>query len=150
MKEDLGYYIKGVSDHEHREIKPNEIHDLFMKEYVNRSDNIELLEVHFTQEDGYGTKITLNRGSVEKHYTGHGKGRLDAVSNALKRHCGIEYKINVYEEHALTKGSDAKAVAYVGIEDANGKMFWGAGTDDDIINASVRALISAVNRMGVK
>lgn len=150
MKEDLGYFIKGVSDREHREIMPNEIHDLFVNEYVNRSENIELKEVHFTQGDVFGTKLTLNRGGIEKHYSGEGKGRLDAVSNSLKRHCGVEYKITTYEEHALSGGSDAAAVAYVGIEDTEGNVFWGAGTDDDIINASVLALISAVNRMGAK
>jgi hypothetical protein len=64
------------------------------------------------------------------------------------QNCG--FKIKTYEEHALTGGSDAEAAAYVGIEDEDGNVFWGAGIDDDIINASVRALISAVNRMGVK
>ena len=150
MKEDLGYFIKGVSDHQHREIKPDEIHDLFMEEYVNRSDNLTLKEVHFVQEDGISTQITLERAGVEKKYTGHGKGRLDAVSNSIKRHCFVDYKIICYEEHALTGGSDAEAAAYVGIEDKDGNVFWGAGTEDDIINASVLALISAVNRMGVK
>ncbi|MDY2790963.1 MAG: 2-isopropylmalate synthase [Lachnospiraceae bacterium] len=150
MKEDLGYYVKGVSDHEHREIMPNEIHDLFIKEYVNRSDNLELLEVHFTQEDGIGTKLSLMRGGIIKNYSGHGKGRLDAVSNSIKRHCKVDYKIVCYEEHALSHGSDAQAAAYVGIEDEKGNVFWGAGVEEDIINASVLALISAVNRMGVK
>lgn len=150
MKEDLGYFIKGVSDHQHREIKPDEIHDLFMKEYVNRSDNLELLEVHFVQEDGISTKLSLERCGIIKNYSGHGKGRLDAVSNSIKRHCGVDYKIVCYEEHALTGGSDAEAVAYVGLQDEQGNVFWGAGIEDDIINASVLALISAVNRMGVK
>ncbi|MBO4998030.1 MAG: 2-isopropylmalate synthase [Lachnospira sp.] len=150
MKEDLGYYIKGISDHDHREIKPNEIHDLFMKEYVNRSDNLELLEVHFTQEDGFGTQLSLLREGIIKNYSGHGKGRLDAVSNSIKRHCKVQYKIVCYEEHAMSHGSDAQAAAYVGIQDEQGNVFWGAGTEDDIINASVLALISAVNRMGVK
>lgn len=150
MKEDLGYFIKGISDHDHREIKPNEIHDLFMKEYVNRSDTLELLEVHFTQEDGFGTRLSLMRGGIIKNYSGHGKGRLDAVSNSIKRHCKVQYKIVCYEEHAMSHGSDAQAAAYVGIQDAQGNVFWGAGIEDDIINASVLALLSAVNRMGVK
>ena len=150
MKEDLGYYIKGISDHDHREIKPNEIHDLFMKEYVNRSDNLELLEVHFTQEDGFGTQLSLLREGIIKNYSGHGKERLDAVSNSIKRHSKMQYKIVCYEEHAMSHGSDAQAAAYVGIQDEQGNVFWGAGTEDDIINASVLALISAVNRMGVK
>lgn len=150
MKENFGYYVKDVSDREHREIKPEELHNLFMDEYVNRHDNIELKEVHFAQEDGIDTKLTLIRGGVEKHYSGHGKGRLDAVANSLRRHTGVNFRLDTYEEHALTGGSDAEAAAYVGVENEDGKIFWGAGIADDIINASVLALISAVNRMGLK
>ncbi|MCR4717715.1 MAG: 2-isopropylmalate synthase [Lachnospiraceae bacterium] len=150
MKEDFGYFIKGVSDKEHREIKPEEVHDLFMDEYVNRHENIELKEVHFVQENGIDTKLSIVRSGEDKTYSGHGKGRLDAVSNAIKKHTGAEYKIVCYEEHALTGGSDAEAAAYVGIEDNDQNVYWGAGTEDDIINASVKALISALNRMGVK
>ena len=108
------------------------------------------MEVHFVQGNGIETKITLMRGEVEKHYSGKGNGRLDAVSNAIMKHFDINFKLVSYEEHALQMGSDSTAVAYVGIEDTNGKVTWGVGTDDDIINASVRALISAVNRAGVK
>ena len=57
------------------------------------------------------------------------------------------YTIVTYEEHALEKGSDSKAVSYVGIADRDGKVYWGAGVHTDIITSSIYALVSAVNRM---
>ncbi|MBQ4524180.1 MAG: 2-isopropylmalate synthase [Lachnospiraceae bacterium] len=150
MREDVGYFIKEISDHAHKELQPNEVVEHFTKEYMNREENTKLEEVHFVQGNGIETKITLMRGEVLKHYSGKGNGRLDAVSNAIMKHFDINFKLVSYEEHALQMGSDSTAVAYVGIEDTNGKVTWGVGTDDDIINASVKALISAVNRAGVK
>ncbi len=76
---------------------------------------------------------------------GAGNGRLDAVSNALKENLGLDFTVEVYTEHALEKSSKSQAVAYVGIE-ANGKMSWGAGVHNDIMDASIRALLSAINR----
>ena len=52
----------------------------------------------------------------------------------------------MYEEHALTRGADAEAVAYVGITDANGNVAFGVGIDDNISTASIKAVLSALNR----
>lgn len=83
-------------------------------------------------------------------YHGKGNGRLDAVSNALQRHSDMNYSIVTYQEHALNVGSNAQACAYVGIQQPNGEVTWGAGIHEDIITASVLALISAVNRLSDK
>lgn len=146
MREDVGYTVKSVSDHAHAELSPEEVRDVFMEKYVNLTDPIELLEVHFKQDHGITTEIILNKHGVHKIYHGKGNGRLDAVSNALKRHSQITYTISTYEEHALQMGSNSQACAYVAIDGDNGVTYWGAGIDDDIINASVKALISAVNK----
>ena len=73
-------------------------------------------------------------------------GGLFAVINELKRHSNLDYTISTYEEHALKMGSNSQACAYVAIYGNDGNTYWGVGIDDDIINASVKALISAVNR----
>lgn len=78
--------------------------------------------------------------------TAEGNGRLNAVSNALKKFLGVEYTLTDYEEHALTQRSSSKAISYVGIE-SGGKSYWGAGVDEDIITSSVKALVSAINNM---
>jgi 2-isopropylmalate synthase len=58
----------------------------------------------------------------------------------------LNFTLQAYHEHALTKGSSAKAVSYIMIANAEGREFWGAGVDSDIIIASVKALLSALNR----
>ena len=147
MREEVGYTVKDVSDHAHKELQPEEVLKVFKEKYVNITSPIEFKEVHFEQKDGgIQTELTIDKYGVHKVYHGKGNGRLDAVSNALKRHSEIDYTISTYEEHALETGSSSKACAYVAIDATNDKTYWGVGIDNDIINASVIALISAVNR----
>ena len=149
MREDVGYTVKAVSDHKHKELVPEEVLEIFQEEYINREDHIKLLECHFVQESGGGisTELTIEREGQRKVYHGKGNGRLDAVSNAIMRHSNLDYSIFNYEEHALRVGSNSDACAYVAIQNRNGKITWGAGVHDDIITASVKALISAINRI---
>ena len=148
FREDLGYTVKDVSDKEHKELSPKEVLDIFQNTYVNIDAPIKMLENHFVQGDGISTEITILKNGVKKVYHGKGNGRLDAVSNAIKKHFDIQFKVVCYEEHSLQTGSNSQAVAYVGVETAGGKVTWGAGIKDDIIDASVHALVSAVNRTG--
>ena len=151
MREDVGYTVKDVSDKRHQELVPKDILKVFKKVYVNIDSPHQLKEVHFVQKDGgIETEISLNKAGVPKLYHGKGNGRLDAVSNALQRHSDMNYSIVTYQEHALNVGSNAKACAYVGIQQPNGDITWGAGIHEDIITASVLALISAVNRLSEK
>ena len=77
-----------------------------------------------------------------------GNGRLNAVSNAIKKHYRLEYDLITYEEHALEQSSSSRAIAYVGIRSKKTQeLFWGAGVNVDIIRASIDALLTAVNNM---
>ena len=149
MREDLGYAVKNVSDHLHKELSPEEILGIFNDQYVNIKTAIKLDECHFVQEGGgiISTELTIKRDGVQKVYHGTGNGRLDAVSNAIKKHFNINFKVICYEEHALQHGSNSEACAYVGIESEDGKVTWGSGIKNDIIDASVCALLSAVNKV---
>ena len=147
MREDLGYTVKGVSDHQHKELSPKEVLDIFQNEYVNREDTVKLVECHFKQIDGIQAELTILVNDEKKVYHGQGNGRLDAISNAIMKHFDIKFSLVTYEEHALQVGSDSQACAYVGleVEGVNG-IVWGAGIKSDIIDASAYALISALNR----
>lgn len=149
FREDLGYTVKDVSDKAHKELSAAEVLDIFQRTYVNIENPVRMLECHFVQGDGISTEITIMKYGEKKVYHGKGNGRLDAVSNAIKKHFDIDFKIICYEEHALQVGSNSQAVAYVGLEGKDGTVTWGAGIKDDIIDASVYALISAINRTGV-
>lgn len=146
MREEVGYTVKDVSDHEHKELQPEEVKKIFEDTYVNISAPIELVSVHYKQENGIQSELTVNYNGNLSVFHGQGNGRLDAVSNAIKDHFNVDYTLMTYEEHALELKSNSKACSYVAIEGTDGNTFWGVGIDDDIITASVKALISAVNR----
>ena len=145
MRETVGYAIKHVSDVGHKELTPAEVHDNFMKEFVNVNAPIELVDYHFVRSPEVKVMLTVKVNGEEKELTAKGNGRLDAVSNAIKNNLGIEYTNLTYNEHALTEGSSSQAICYVGITLPDGTASWGAGVDSDIILASVKALFSAVN-----
>ncbi len=146
MREDVGYTVKSVSDHAHAELSPAEVLDVFTNTYVNKNDCIELIDYHFVRTPEINVTLTVKVDGEEKELTAVGNGRLDAVSNAVKKQLGIEFSDLTYEEHALTKGSSSKAITYVSITPENGKKVWGAGIHDDIIASSINALFSAINR----
>lgn len=149
MREDFGYTVKRVSDRQHREMQADDILAIFMENYVNFFEPLDVVEAHFKQEGGIVATITVFNGGREEHvFTARGNGRLDAVSNALKQNLGLDYSIIKYQEHAIEQGSASKAIAYVGIRTPSGLISWGAGTHDDIMAASVNALVSAINRIG--
>ena len=146
MREAMGYAAKGVSDHLHKELHPDETFDLFKKTFENVGQPYSINEVHFQQtSEGITTKVisTFNGKTITTEAVGN--GRLDAVSNALKKAYELKYSLEVYQEHALERSSSSKAIAYVGIKKPDGTMAWGAGVDPDIIRASIDALVTAIN-----
>ena len=147
MREHVGYAVKSVSDHSHKELSPAEVLDIFKREYVNITAPLEVVDCHFVRKgDQIKAMLTVNYNGEEKDISAEGNGRLDAVSNAFKRSLGLSYSNLTYTEHALESGSTSKAVTYVGITDDKGKMHWGAGVHEDIITSSIHALVSAINK----
>lgn len=147
MRENFGYKIKSISDHDHRELMPDEVFEIFRRTYVNIDTPVKVSEAHFVQGDEFGATVTLEYNGKRISATNTGNGRLDAVSNAVSSYLGISYTIHTYEEHALEKGSSSAAVSYLEIIGSDGKAFWGTGIDTDIIKSSISALVSAVNNM---
>ena len=148
MREVFGYHVKSVSDHAHKELQPCEVYDIFMKNYVNVEHKLAVPDVHFIKGEGVKAAVTFHIDGGEQYVVSKGNGSLDAVSNAIKTVVGDTYSLESYTEHALEDGSTSRAASYVAIkENETGKMFWGVGIDSDIIISSVKALVSAVNRM---
>ena len=146
MREEVGYTVKSVSDHAHAELSPKEVLDVFTENYVNINSCIKLVDYHFVRTPEINVTLTVEIDGEEKELKATGNGRLDAVSNAVKKQLGIEFSELTYEEHALTKGSSSQAITYVSITKPDGKKVWGAGIHDDIIASSINALFSAINR----
>ena len=148
MREEFGYFVKDVSDKKHQELEPQEIHDLFYDAYVNEESPIRLVDFHFRKEkDTWKGCVTLDVMGREKKIAAQGKGQLDAISRALCETYGIKVTHLIYEEHDLDRDPSSRGIAYFGLTDDTGHTTWGVGVDRDTITASVKAFISAVNRM---
>ena len=146
MREAMGYAAKAVSDHKHKELHPDEIFSLFKSTFENVVEPYSINEVHFQQKDGgIVTQVTSTFRGKTIVTEAAGNGRLDAVSNALKKAYELKYTLETYQEHALERSSTSKAIAYVGIRKPDGTLAWGAGVDPDIIRASIDALVTAIN-----
>ena len=146
MREAMGYAAKAVSDHSHKELHPDEIFSLFKSTFENVVSPYSINEVHFQQKDGgIVTQVTSTFNGTTITTEAAGNGRLDAVSNALKKAYELKFNLVTYQEHALEKSSSSKAIAYVGIQKPDGTLSWGAGVDPDIIRASIDALVTAIN-----
>ncbi|GAA6376448.1 2-isopropylmalate synthase [Firmicutes bacterium i23-0019-B6] len=145
MREAMSYATKSVSDHKHAELQPEEIFELFKEKFENITLPYSINEVHFQQKDGITTQVTSTYEGKTITTEATGNGRLDAVSNALKKAYNLDFSLVTYQEHALEQSSSSKAIAYVGIQTPSGKLAWGAGVDPDIIHASIDALITAIN-----
>lgn len=146
MREAMGYTAKAVSDHTQKELMPEEIFELFKQTFENVVTPLSLNGVHFQQVNGgITTQVTSIFNGKQITTEAEGNGRLNAVSNALKKAYNFEYDLVTYQEHALEQSSSSKAIAYVGIRKPDGTLSWGAGVDADIIRASIDALVTAIN-----
>ena len=148
MRADLGYAVKDVSDVAHKELSPQEILDIFNKRYINYNPIFKVKSIKFNQENDTlaEANVVIKVDGKTEDLTGKGNGRLDAVSHVFSARFNKPCNVFMYEEHALTDGSDSTAIAYIGIKDEEGNEFFGAGINSDIIRASIEALESAMNR----
>ena len=141
--------VQRHSDSEGGEVTSDQLWQIFSDEYLNRREPLWgkgfTLE---TSEEGRSTiKARIVSNGVEKVITGEGNGPVSAFVDALTS-VGVRVRVLDYNEHALTAGGDAKAAAYVECEIENGEVevHWGVGIDPDITTASLKAVMSAVNR----
>lgn len=148
MREDFSYFVKEVSDHAHQELKPQEIFDVFKKQYLNRESPLKVEDFSLQKAENRWIGTVLIRANGEEVVLeGEGNGQLNAVSNAICKAYGIEFENLVYSEHDLDGDADSRGIAYFGLTDREGRTTWGAGIDTDTMTASIRAFVTAVNRM---
>ncbi len=153
MYPEFGAVIQEVTDKLGRELQRNEIEETFKNEYLKVEKAYELKSFNVTKRhlDDNGSpsyaniEATIVFGGEQKEVNAQGNGPLDAFCSALKAITG-DFVLCNYDEHALNIGSGSKAVAYIEIEYQDGRRFWGAGIDTDIIIASVKAVLSSLNR----
>ena len=154
MHPDFGRIIQKITDKEGRELKPDEIYETFINSYLDRHspydlNSFQVMKRHSDKQEKLSfaeIEASISVDNVEKIICASGNGPLDAFSTALKSEITGPFTLRSYHEHALNTGSSSSAVAYIEVEREGGETFWGAGIDTDIIIASVKALLSSLNR----
>ena len=138
--------IQAVTDGEGGEIEPSRMGEIFRAEYLDRDAPLALNSVHTSSAAGERDALDVGvyvRGE-RRVLTGVGNGPIDAFVDALGE-VGYDVRVLDYAEHALSSGTDATAAAYVECA-IGGDVYWGVGIDPNILTASLRAVVSAVNR----
>ena len=139
------------------EVSPDEINAKFQEEYIEKKEPLHFKKLRVDDlsgevETNFDTKVTVEYTDhgVSKTISGVGNGPIDAVKRAIQEEYELDIKILDFSEHALQSGSNSKAAAYIHLLDANtGNVTYGVGESSNITRASVRAIFSAINRLGL-
>jgi 2-isopropylmalate synthase len=141
--------IQAITEDSGTEISPAAMWEAFQKEYLPKAPLFALRGHELKSEDGGDeTRITADltvRGEA-RTVSGTGNGPIAAFVDALRRGLGVELDVVDYAEHALGQGADASAAAYVETTGGDGAIRWGVGVHPNIITASLRAVLSALER----
>lgn len=152
MHRDFGAVVKAACDKSGKELKPQDVFDLFRKEYIGITEPYMLKSYHFTHEHtktgktlvAFNGEISCN-GKVSK-ISGTGNGPIDAFFRAIKSIGLDKYTFVSYSEQAISNGSDSLALSYIQLKAPDGRDIFGVDIDSDISVASVKAIVSAINR----
>ncbi len=147
MHPEFGEMIKLKSDTMGQELSPEEIMDVFRENYLEARGPITLNDYSVMSTGNVvnvNAQLTIDGNMV--NIVGKGNGPISAFFDALKNHGISKYRFEAYEEHALTSGADAEAVAYIQLANGGGRSIFGVGKDQNTTTASFRAIICALNR----
>lgn len=153
MHKELSDEIQAISERQ-GEVSPSQIMDKFREMYINAKYPLHFRKMR-TEDisetvEGYDTKVVLTYTFKDELKTieGFGNGPIDAVKHALCNQGGFKTKLTMYEEHALTTGSDSQAASYIELMNSEtGERAFGVGISSNITRSSVRAIFSAMNRL---
>ncbi|TKB09069.1 2-isopropylmalate synthase [Desulforhopalus sp. IMCC35007] len=158
MHPEFGQMVQKVTEKEGRELLHNEIFQTFEDAYLGIEEPYALVDFHVAKRH-VAANASGSRAEVEATITADGEtikiadignGPLDAFCSALKKQITGDFSLLHYHEHAIDGGSSAKAAAYIEIERPDGKKCWGTGVDTDIIIASIKAVLSSLNRLAME
>jgi 2-isopropylmalate synthase len=140
--------IQTITEDTGTEISPSDMWQAFETVYFPVDAPVQFVgHEAVTDEGGAQVAVQLLVDGQPRRVTGKGNGPIAAFVDGLKTHLGIEIDVHDYAEHAVAAGSSARAAAYVEVRSADGTIRWGVGTDESILVASLKAVISAVNRL---
>jgi len=143
--------IQVIADRDARELSSAEIRSAFEREYLSQSGRLVLREHELVadrgREESLGIRAVIEEDGVARSLAGRGNGPIDAFIDALSRGLGLDLRVIDYREHALGRGADASAVAYLEIASGQGRTLFGVGLHPNLVTASLHAVVSAANRL---
>jgi 2-isopropylmalate synthase len=156
MHKEFANVIQAISEKQ-GEVSPDQIMEKFREEYLERKEPIHFRQLRVDDlsdviQSEFDTKVTVTYTDhgEKKFFEAVGNGPIDAVQRGLQETLGVKVKVLDYEEHALQSGSNSQAAAYIHLLDADdGRVTYGVGVSSNITRASVRAIFSAINRLGL-
>ena len=152
MHTEFGAMVKAACDEAGRELQPNEIFDIFHREYleINYPYNLKQYKLYEDNDTSGDTQVHFEgilRFEHEDHpISDSGNGPISAFFRAIKSIGITDYQFVSYREHAVSEGADSKAVSYIQLTAPNGKPVFGVGIDNNISLASIKGIICAINR----
>jgi len=156
MHKEFAKVIQGISEKQ-GEVSPEEIMEQFRQQYLDQKEPLHFRRLRVDDmsdatDSPFDTKVTVvyTDHGTEKTFEAVGNGPIDAVQRGVQEQTGVRIKVLDYEEHALQSGASSQAAAYIHLLDADdGTVTYGVGVSSNITRASVRAIFSALNRLGI-
>ncbi|MBD8544827.1 2-isopropylmalate synthase [Oxalobacteraceae sp. CFBP 8761] len=136
--------VQRQADESGREINPADLHALFAREYLDQQEPYHYIAHRMTEDSAHDVQLEVDvaRHHAPQVFSGRGNGPIDAFVTAM----GLEIRLMDYHEHAIGSGADARAACYVELRVGNGPTLFGVGIDSNIVTASFKSVLSAVNR----
>lgn len=154
MHPEFGAVVQAACEKKGKELKSQEVFDLFIEEYRNVCGPYKLLSHKFFEEKEEHEELTKVRfvgtvkynGEEPQVIEGVGSGPIGAFCQAMNKIGLSDYQFVDYSEHAISVGSDSKAVSYIHIKNPEGKDVFGIGISHNINYASIKGILCAINR----
>jgi 2-isopropylmalate synthase len=139
--------VQAIADGEGVEVEASRLWTAFESEYLEGNGRFAFVE-HKSKSDHGDQDLTAQVSVDGKRKTihGHGNGPVDGFVDAIKKESGLNFDVADYREHAMGHGANAAAIAYVELRLADGSTLFGVGIDKNIVVASLKAVVSGVNR----
>ncbi len=156
MQPDFAEAVQGVADTTGIELLPDQIHELFLAEYVKLKEPLAIKKCQIRwddkdleRNDEEATAITCIVQTQERElsFEVQGNGPLDAFVKGFVKESGLDFSIDEFSEHAIGRSAKALAAAYIKISCADGRISFGVGIDSNSSLASIKATVSALNRL---
>ena len=143
----LSQKIQKLADESGKEISSSEIWDIFEKSYLQPVNNFSYIKhASSSKQEMHSLELTMNMNDRETKIQGSGNGPIDSFINGLSNEVGVNIKVADYHQSAISSGSDAKAAAYIELEN-NGETFWGVGIHPNTTRASFDAIIVGLSKL---